>query len=109
MKVNDMFPSRFLRGADLSAPVTVTIARVVTERMYKPGAGEVDGYVLYCEKASKGIVLSKGLALTIAQALGAEDTDQWTGRAVILFPQPMRVGGRDLVAIRAKAATNGKA
>lgn len=109
MKVGEMFPSRFLKGADLGAPVTVTIAGVKAEQMYKPGKGEITGWVLYCEKASKGIVLSRALAMSISEALGADDTDQWTGRQIVLYPQKMRVGGRDLVAIRARAATNGKA
>lgn len=102
MKVREMFPSRYLKGSELPGEVTVTIKGIVSERMYKPGSGEVSGWVLYCEKASRGVVLSKGLALTIAQALGEDDTDQWIGQKVVFFPQPMRVGGRDLVVIRAK-------
>lgn len=108
MKLSEMYPSKYLRGADLSAPVKVTIAKIQPERLYTPGVGEVDGWVLYCERASKGVVLSKGLALSIAQALGADDTDEWIGKQIVLYPQPMRVAGRDLVAIRARAV-NGKA
>lgn len=108
MKVEDMFPSRFLKGESLSGPVTVTIAGVKAEEMYKPGKGEVTGWVLYCERGSKGIVLSKALAMGIAEALGSDETTDWTGRQVVLYPQQMRVAGRDLVAIRAKP-TNGKA
>jgi hypothetical protein len=104
MDVNQMYPSRFLKGAELRGPVTVTISAIRKEQTYKPGEGQTDIFVLYCERASRGVVLSKPLAFSIAQALGEPDTDQWTGRAVTLYPQPMRVAGRDLIAIRARAA-----
>ena len=104
MNVNDLFPSKYLKGADLKGPVTVTIAKVQPESMYKPGEGQTTGYVLYCEKASKGVILSRPLAMGIAQALGETDTDKWPGRQVTLYPQPMTVAGVARVAIRARAA-----
>ena len=107
MNVNQMFPSKYLKGAELAGPVTVTIANIRKERTYKPGEGQADIFVLYCEKATRGVVLSKPLALSISQALQEPDTDKWTGQQVVLFPQPMTVAGRDLVAIRARAV-NGK-
>ncbi len=107
MDVNQMFPSKYLKGAELRGPVTVTIAGIKQEQTYKPGTGQVDAYVLWCEKATRGIVLSRPLALSISEALDEPDTDKWPGKAITLYPQPMRVAGRDLVAIRARAATNG--
>lgn len=104
MDVNQMFPGKYLKGAELKAPVTVIIARVAKERAYKPGEGQSDLYVLYCEKATRGIVLTKPLAMSIAQAVGESDTDQWPGKSITLYPQAMTVAGRDLVAIRARAA-----
>lgn len=104
MNVNEMFPSKYIRGSDLKEPTLVTITGVKAERIYKPGQGQVDGYILYCEKSSKGIVLTRPLALGIAAALNEMDTDKWPGRQVILYPQPMTVAGRDTVAIRARPA-----
>ena len=40
----------------------------------------------------------------IPSILVETDTDKWSGRQVVLFPEAMRVAGRDIVAIRAKAA-----
>lgn len=107
MDVNQMFPSKYLKGAELRGPVTVTIAGIRKEQSYKPGEGQVDIYVLWCVNATRGIVLSRPLALSISEALGEPDTDKWTGKAITLVPVKMRVGGKDLVAIRARAATNG--
>ena len=104
MNIEEMFPSRFLRGSDLSGPVTVVIAEVRQERVYSRWEGERDVFVLYCEKARRGVVLSKPLALSIAQALGENETERWSGRTISLYPQPMKVAGRELVVIRARAA-----
>lgn len=104
MNVNDLFPSKYLKGSELKGPVTVTIQRVGSESMYKPGQGQITGYVLYCEKASRGVVLGRTLALQIAEAVGDPDIDKWHGHQVTLYPQPMTVAGRDLVAVRARAA-----
>lgn len=104
MNVNQMFPSRYLRGAELAGPVNVTIAEIRQETAYKPGVGQTEIYVLYCKNARRGVVLSKALAFSIAQALGEPDTDKWAGRALTLFPQSMRVAGSDLVCIRARPA-----
>lgn len=102
--VNDLYPSRFLHGADLKGPVTVTIQRLGREKVYKPGEGQSEALVLYVVNGSRGVVLSKPLAFSIAEALGEPDTDNWPSKRVILYPQPMTVAGRDIIAIRARKA-----
>lgn len=104
MNVNDMFPSKFLHGSDLKGPVTVTIEKIRAESMHKPGVGQVTGYVLYAVNGSRGIVLSRPLALQIAQVVGDPDTNNWIGKKVTLYPESMTVAGTPRVAIRARAA-----
>ncbi len=112
MNISDMYPSRFLKGSDLKGPVTVTIAGVKAETMHNPRKGEITGWVLYCEKASKGVVLSKTLAQQISSILGEPDTDNWPGKRIILYPESVRVGPETKIGIRARAAqltpANGK-
>lgn len=108
MKVGEMFPSKYATGEELRGPVTVTIKGIEAERMYKPGTGEITGYVLYTQEGKKGVVLSRPLARQISQALGSDDTDNWPGKKITLYPQPMTVAGVARVAIRARAAANGK-
>ena len=102
MNVNNMFPSRFLKGKDLTGPVTVTIDKVVTEQLYRPGEGKVDAFVMYCQKASRGVVLNRILALQIAEAVGEPDTANWGGKQVVLYAQPMTVAGKAVSPIRAR-------
>jgi hypothetical protein len=104
MDITEMFPSKYLRGLDLKGPTTVTLADIKQETVYKPGVGETAVYVLYCEKASKGVILSRPLATGISEALGESNTDHWPGKRVTLYPLPMIVAGVPRVAIRARAA-----
>lgn len=107
MKVKEMFPSKYVKGEDLKGPTVVTIARVESEEMYKPGVGQVTGYVLYFQEGKKGIVLSRVLAQQIAQVLKCDDTDDWKGKRITLYPHPLTVAGVPRVAIRARAAGGG--
>lgn len=109
MKLNDMFPSKYVTGAELGGrSYPVTIARIQAETM-RPNAQspEVTKFVLYTVEGKKGIVLGKPLALAIARALGSEDTDDWTGKKIVIYPEPVTVAGVQRVAIRARAYTNG--
>jgi hypothetical protein len=104
MKVDDMFPSKYLHGSDIKAEITVTIAKVAPEKMHNPRKGEITGFVLYVERGSKGIVLGKELANQIADALNIDDTDHWPGKKIILYPEQMTVAGERVTAIRARSA-----
>lgn len=108
MNIREMYPSRYATGADLSKPVTLTIAGVASEKM-RPGPGqpEVEKFVIYFQEAKRGVVLSRTLARQIAQAIGADDTDNWKGCKVTLYPEPVNVAGIARIAIRARAAANG--
>jgi len=55
----------------------------------------------------KGIIFCKTLAKQISEALGSENTNDWTGKRIVLFPQKLMVAGAQRVAIRARSA-NGK-
>jgi hypothetical protein len=109
MKLSDMFPSRFIRGVDLNGcSITVTISHVQLEKMRpSPQSPELEKIVLYTVegKNGKGIVMSKTLATQIAQAVGKEETDEWVGKQVTLYPEPVTVAGVQRVAIRARSAT----
>lgn len=106
MKLSQMFPKRYATGEDLQGKaVTLTIAKVNSEKMHpQPNAPEVERWVAYFKEARKGVILSRTLAYQIAEILGSEDTEEWISKSITLFPQPMNVAGRPVVAIRARAA-----
>jgi len=106
MKLSKMFPRRYASGPDLQGrPVTLTIARVEREKMrVQASAPEVEKWVLYFQGAQKGVILNRTLAYQIAEALGCDDTEGWIGKPITLYPEPMTVAGRKVIAIRARPA-----
>jgi hypothetical protein len=62
MKVDNMFPSKYLRAADLPRPgMTLTIDAIQQEQI-----GGDDKYVLYFLEEERGLALNKTNALAIA-------------------------------------------
>ncbi len=85
------------------SPLTISHLRVEKMRA-GPGSDEDEKWVVYFQGAKKGAVLSKTLAKQIAAAVGSDDTDNWPGRAVELFPEHVKVAGNDYLVIRARVA-----
>lgn len=108
MKITDMFPKKYASGEDLNGkPVTLTIVRIALEEMHpQPGAPASKKYVLYFNGAKRGVILTRPLALQIATIHG-DETDNWKGKRIQLYPEPMNVAGQARVAIRARTAPNG--
>jgi len=106
MKLSKMFPRRYATGADFDGKAfTLTVSKVTSEKMRpQPNAPEIDKWVIYFNETQKGVVLNRTLAYQIAEILGSDDTDHWTGQKITLYPQPMTVAGKKVSAIRARAA-----
>jgi hypothetical protein len=106
MKVGDMFPSKYLSGADLvGKQVVVTIAAVRAEKMRDPHSNEdINKWVIYFDGKNKGLVLNKTLAGQISKALSTDETTLWTGKRIQLYPEAIKVAGEDHIAVRARAA-----
>jgi len=111
MKTSDMFPRKYATGADFGGKaVTLTIERMQPEQMRPgPNAPTTTKYVLYFKEAQKGVILNRTLSDQIETITGSDDTDDWPGCRVTLYPVPMQVAGTPRIAIRARepAANNG--
>jgi len=109
MKLSDMFPRRYASGADLNGhQPTLKISHIEKEEMTpSPGQKPELKFVVYFEKASKGIILSRTLAEQIAAICKSDETASWVGKSVTLYTVAMKVAGKDRLAIRAKAPANG--
>jgi hypothetical protein len=95
MKMSDAFPSNYLRAADLNgSTVAVTIATVKMEDIggdHKP--------VVYFSGKEKGLVLNKTNGQMIAYQYG-DETDNWTGAQIELYPTMTSFQGKPVEAIR---------
>ena len=91
MNINDSFPSKYLKAADLNGKkVKVKISDVKVEEF-----DDGDRPVLTFIGKDKGIVLNKTNAMIIASSFGA-DTDKWTGLEIHLYAAKVQYKG-DLV------------
>jgi len=104
MKLNSMFPRKFATGEDLNGQaVTVTVKRLSIEKLSpRPGQPPEDRFILYFTETVKGVILSRTLADQIASILQSDETDQWEGKKITLYPLPLTVAGKSRIAIRAR-------
>ena len=109
MKIGSAFPSDYLKAADLQdRPANVTIKGVKIEEV---GRDKDQKPVLYFQGKTKGMVLNKTNSRTIAKIVGSEETDDWSGVEVVIYPTETEFAGEmvDCIRIRANKAQPGKA
>jgi hypothetical protein len=97
MLITQAFPSEFLKAADLQERQVP----VVMDRVEIGKVGDDIKPVLYFQGKEKGLALNKTNANTIAASYG-EETDDWIGRELILYPAMVDYQGRRVPAIRVK-------
>ena len=99
-KVTEMFGGAFLKADDLQGKrVTVTITDVRQE-LLRGDHGEEEKWVVSFEGKEKRLVLNKTNANAIAATLGHDDTDEWIGQQIKLYPAMVDFQGRQVAAIR---------
>lgn len=95
-----MFDREYLGVWDLQGRSwTLRIARVVAGTLTAPGGRKSKKPVVYFDGAEKGWALNKTNAKAIAGMYG-NDTKEWVGKAVTLFPTTTEFGGQTVDAIR---------
>lgn len=100
MDINSLFPSNFLKAADLEGQARrVTIASCAPELL---GQGETKP-VLRFAGIPRGLVLNRTNAAVLAAAFGTETT-QWAGQPVELYPDVTMFQGRATPCIRVRTA-----
>jgi len=96
MNIGSAFPSTYLKAADLQGRrVGVTIDKVVMEDI----GGEHKPVVKFQGK-DRGIVLNKTNAAMIAEIANSEETDDWKGVKVVLYPTKTDFQGKRVDCIR---------
>jgi hypothetical protein len=101
VNIDNAFPSKYLRAADLGdAQPVVTIARVAVEAV---GREQEQKPVVYFVDKAKGVVLNKTNSRAIAQIAGSSETDDWGGTQVQLYVATVEYSGESMEAIRIRA------
>ncbi|MEA3638734.1 MAG: hypothetical protein VBE63_02180 [Lamprobacter sp.] len=98
MDINSLFPSNYLKAADLQGQVRrVTIANCAPEQL---GQGEIKP-ALQFRGVPKKLILNKTNGLLIAASFGTETT-AWAGREIELYPENVMFQGQVVPAIRVR-------
>lgn len=102
MQISKVFPSKYVAAADLNGkPVTLTIKRVSLEEMKDHNSNLIKKPVVWFEKATKGFVMNVTNARTIADLYG-DETDDWTGKRITIYPTQVRAFGKMQDCIRVR-------
>ena len=111
MRMSDAFPSKYLRAEDLEeGDLVVTIGEAVYEEFTDPQTKRVEQKpVLHFQGSeTKPMVLNKTNWKTIAQVLGTDETDDWTGKKVALYATEVESFGQMVLGIRVRLKAPGK-
>lgn len=97
VNINDEFPSKYLKAADLHGQaVKVKIKDVISEVV-----GNDRKLIAYFAGKERGMVLNKTNARTIADVFG-DETDNWVGADIELFAQKVDFQGRMVDGLRVR-------
>lgn len=99
MKIGSAFPSKYIKAADLQGRAVVCTIREV--RQEDIGDGEKKP-VLYFEGKEKGMVLNRTNAKSIASACGSDETDDWPGCQIEIYPTETDFQGERVDCIRVR-------
>lgn len=100
MKMNEAFPSNFLKAADIAGrePV-VTIKEAVVEKLGS-GADAEEKLVLSFLESEKKMVVNKTNFAAIVKATGQEDSDDWAGHRITITTREVDFQGQSTLALR---------
>ena len=100
MKRDEVFPSKYLKAADLNGkPVTVTIKSAPYEPFKNPEGKEQSKTVLYFVGGKKALPLNIVNWDSVAEICG-DDTDAWPGHQLELYPTVTQMGAKTVPCIR---------
>lgn len=102
MKLNDLYPSNFLKKEDVATPVVATIKLVDQEEVNNEGGKELKP-VMHFTALLKPMILNRGNGETIA-ALYGDDTDNWVGKPIEIYADPsVMFAGKRIGGVRVRA------
>ena len=98
MIISEAFPSAFMKADDLGGRDVKLIMDKVTLEKFDNG----EKPVLHFKNAKRGLVLNITNGNTIKNAYG-DDTADWDGKEIELYPTEVDFQGRRVAAIRVRA------
>lgn len=87
-KISEMVVSKYLKISDVPDPVIVTIRGVKRVNIAKEDETPEYKWIIGFNEFAKPMVLNSTNLHVAAKVLDSDDTDDWTGKEIILFNDP---------------------
>jgi len=86
--INEMKSSKFLKKEDCGPGILVTIRSVELHNVSQEGAPEDQKWCITFEEVDKPMVTNQTNNAIIAAITKSQDTENWTGKKIVLFNDP---------------------
>jgi hypothetical protein len=106
MNLNDAFPSKYLKTEDLKGRDVSVVIEAIDQVTLPQGQGRK--LVATFRGKAKAWIVNKTNANTIAKVLGTDETDDWVGQEIVLYPTETEFQGDmvDAIRVRRKKASS---
>ena len=103
-KTSEMVQSKYLKTADVPDPVIVTVVKVGKVNMAKEDAAPEYKWAIRFQEFPKPMVLNTTNIKIAEKVFGSDNTDDWTGKEIVLFTDDnVSFGGELVGGLRFKA------
>lgn len=96
-RTSDMLDSKYLKQSDVPDPVIVTITKVGRVNIAKEGEKEQLKWAIRFTEFDKPMLLNSTNIKLLEKFLGSDDTDDWTGKEIVLYTDENVTFGGDIV------------
>ena len=100
--ITDLYPSNRLSAADLQNKDVLVVVEKVELEEFDDSGRKVTKPVAHFVGSAKTMVLNKTNSLSIADITGQDNTDDWGGARICLYPTLVQFGAKMVEAIRVK-------
>ena len=103
-KISEMRESKFLKKEDVGAGMLMTVEAVEQHNVAKEGAEHEMKWCMTFLESDKPLVLNSTNIQVCAKVFNSEDTDEWTGKKIVLYTDPnVSYAGKVVGGIRVRA------
>lgn len=107
-KIGEMIESKYLKQSDLAEDTLVTIEKVGKANVAPKGEEAEYKWLIRFSELPKPMVLNSTNIKRLARACGSDDTDDWTGKRVMVYVDPdVEFGGNVVGGLRIRAVKSG--
>ena len=105
-RINDMFPKKHLTPVDLGInSVNITIERVNQVEVFDQNLNQFKKvWALFFKGKNKYMILNPTNANMLKEIFGSDDSDDWTGKKIVIYVADIKVAGKKVKALRIKAS-----